>query len=173
MNRWNGAFLPLRRYRLLAAFISAVAVLGALALCGWLAHWPASLFSGSVRDVSTARAAAPSEAPASANPASANPASTGPTDTSVPAGAEAAVTGLISQNPTTLSAALAVGYPVSADDVAPVGTTIRVQPGTWQQRGDYATVRAVVTLPGRAPLSETIYFIREEGRWRVLFADPS
>ena len=85
----------------------------------------------------------------------------------------AAVTGLISRNAATLSAALAVGYPVSVGDVAPVGTTIRVQPGTWQQRGDYATVRAVVTLPGRAPLSETIYVIREEGRWRVLFADPS
>ena len=168
MNPRNGAFLPPSRYRLLAAFISAVAVLGALALCGWLAHWPAGLFGGSARGVSSTRAAAPSEASASAHPAS-----TGPTDTSVPAGAVAAVTDLTSRNPATLSAALAAGYPVSADDVAPVGTIIRVQPGTWQQRGDYATVRAVVTLPGRAPLPETIYFIREEGRWRVLFADPS
>jgi hypothetical protein len=30
-----------------------------------------------------------------------------------------------------------------------------------------------VTLPGRAPLAETVYFVREEGRWRVLFADAS
>ena len=147
-------------------------MLGGLALCSWLAHWPA-LFGSSARGVSTARAAAPIEAPASANPASANPASTGPTDTSVPTGAVAAVTGLTSRNPATLSAALAAGDPVSAGDVAPAGTTIRVQPGTWQQRGNYATMRAVVTLPGRAPLPETIYFIREEGRWRVLFADPS
>ena len=173
MSYRNGAFLPTRRYRLLAAFISTVAVLGALLLCGWLAHWPAGLFGGSARGVSTARAAASSDAPASANRASASPASTRPADTGMPAGAVAAVTGLTSRNPATLSAALAGGYPVSADDVAPVGTTIRVQPGTWQQRGDYATVRAVVMLPGRAPLSETIYFIREEGRLRVLFADPS
>jgi hypothetical protein len=34
-------------------------------------------------------------------------------------------------------------------------------------------VQAVVTLRGRAPLAETVYFVREEGRWRVLFADAS
>ena len=93
---------------------------GALRLARALAT---GLFGGSARGVSSTRAAAPSEAPASANPASANPASTGPTDTSVPAGAVAAVTDLTSRNPATLSAALAAGYPVSADDVAPVGTS--------------------------------------------------
>jgi hypothetical protein len=100
------------------------------------------------------------------------PVRTGSAGTPPPA-AVTAVTGLTSRNSAALSAALAAGYPVSAGDVAPAGTTIRVQPGTWEQKGDYATVRAVVTLPGRAPLAETIYFAQEEGRWRVLFADPS
>jgi hypothetical protein len=72
-----------------------------------------------------------------------------------------------------LGAALAIGYPVNAGDIAPAGTTIRVQPGTWRQDGDYAIVQAVVTLPGHAPAAETVYFMREEGRWRVMFADPS
>jgi hypothetical protein len=151
MNLRNGAFSPLRRHRLLAAFISAVAVLGALTLAGWLAHWPAGLFGGPARGVGAGGAAG----------------------AGAPAGAVAAVTGLASRNPAALRAALAAGYPLSAGDLAPAGTSIRVQPGTWEQRGDYATVRAVVTLPGRARLAETVYFAREEGRWRVLFADPS
>jgi hypothetical protein len=159
MNLRNGAFSPLRRHRPLAAFISAVAVLGALTL----AHWPAGLFGGPARGASAGRR----------YPAGAAPASTGPTGASAPAGAMAAVTGLASRNPAALRAALAAGYPLSAGDLAPAGTSIRVQPGTWEQRGDYATVRAVVTLPGHAPLAETVYLAREEGRWRVLFADPS
>jgi hypothetical protein len=72
-----------------------------------------------------------------------------------------------------LRAALVAGYPVQAGDVAPAGTTIRVQPGTWRQQGDNAIMQAAVTLPGHAPLTETVYLLREEGRWLVLFADPS
>ena len=132
-------------------------------VAGWLTHWPSGVFGGSARSVSVGGATASSVASAS----------TGPTSASAPADALAAVNGLTSRNPAVLSAALAAGYPVSAGDVAPAGTTIRVQPGTWQQRGNYATVRAVVTLPGRAPLSETVYFVRGEGRWRVLFADST
>ncbi|MGH3298486.1 MAG: hypothetical protein ACRDP7_42525 [Trebonia sp.] len=147
----------------MAVFVSAVAVLGALVVGGWLAHWPSGVFGGSARGVSAAGATA-SSAPS---------ASTGSAGASAPADAVAAVTGLTSRNPAALSAALAAGYPVGAGDVAPAGTTIRVQPGTWEQLGDYATVRAAETLPGRAPLAETVYFVREGGRWRVLFASPS
>jgi hypothetical protein len=143
MNFRTGAFPLSRRGRLLAAVVAAVVILGSLAVVGWLARWPAGVFGGSARPVSA------------------------------PAGAVTAVTNLTSRNPGALRAALAAGYPVSPGDAAPAGTTIRVRLGTWEQRGDYATVRAVVTLPGRAPLAETVYFAREEGRWRVLFADPS
>ena|SRR5690348_1312690 len=143
MNLRTGVVSSPRRRRRLAAFIAAVAVLGALAVAGWLAHWPSGVFGGSARGVSP------------------------PTD------AVTAVTDLTSRNPATLRAALATGYPVNASDLAPAGTSIRVQPGTWQRQGEHATVQAVVTLPGRAPLAETIYFVRKEGRWLVLFADPS
>lgn len=143
MNIRNGAFSLPRRHRLLAAFISAVAVLGALALVGWLAHWPPGVFGTSARAASA------------------------------PAGAVTAVADLTSRNPAAVRAALAAGFPLRAGDVAPAGTSIRMQPGTWQQRGEYATVQAEVTMPGRAPQAETIYFAREGGRWRVLFADPS
>jgi hypothetical protein len=143
MNLRNGAFSPPRRHRLMAAFILAVAVLGALVAAGWLAHWPPGVFGGAARGVSA------------------------------PADAVTAVTDLASRNPAALRAALVAGYPVNAGDLAPAGTSIRVQPGTWRQQGNYATVQAVVTLPGRAPLAETVYFFLEEGRWRVLFADPS
>jgi hypothetical protein len=139
----NDAFSSPRRHRLVAAFILAVAVLGALAVAGWLAHWPSGVFGGSARGVST------------------------PTD------AATAVTDLTSRNPATVRAALVAGYPVNAGDIAPAGTSIRLRPGTWRQQGGYATVQAVVTLRGRAPLAETVYFVREEGRWRVLFADAS
>jgi len=143
VNVRNGAFSSPRRHRLLAALILAVAVLGALAAAGWLAHWPSDVFGSPPHDVST------------------------------PADAATAVTDLTSRNPATVRAALAADYPVNAGNVAPAGTSIRVQPGTWRQHGDYATVHAVVTLPGRTPLAETVYFIREERRWHVLFADPS
>jgi hypothetical protein len=127
----------------MAAFMAAVAVLGALAVAGWLAHWPSGVFGGSARSASA------------------------------PADAVTAVTDLTSRDPATLRAVLATGYPVNARDLAPAGTVIRVQPGTWQQQGDHATVQAAVTLPGRAPQAETIYFARKGGRWLVLFADPS
>ena len=141
MNLRSSVLSSPRRHRL-AAFILAVAVLGALAVAGWLAHWPSDVFGGSA-------------------------------SASAPADAVIVVTDLTARNPATLRAALATGYPVKAGDVAPAGTSIRVQPGTWRQQGDYAIVQAVVTLPGRAPLTETVYLVRREGRWLVLFADPS
>jgi hypothetical protein len=143
MNLRTGVVSPPRRHRLLAAFIAAVAVLGALAVAGWVAHWPSGVFGGSTRGASA------------------------------PADAVTAVTGLTARNTAALRAALAADYPVNAGDLAPAGTSIRVQPGTWQQQGGYATVQAVATLPGRAPLAETIYFARKGGRWLVLFADAS
>jgi hypothetical protein len=142
MNLHTGVSSSPRRHRLAAAFILAVAVLGALAVAGWLAHWPSGVFGGSV-------------------------------SVGAPAEAVTAVKDLTTRNPATLRAALVAGYPVKAGDVAPSGTSIRVQPGTWRQQGDNAIVQAVVTLPGRAPLAETVYLVREEGRWLVLFADPS
>jgi hypothetical protein len=169
MNLRNNAFSPPRSYRLVVVFVSAVAVLGGLVVACWLAHWPSGVFGGSARSFSVGGATASSAASARSGPTNAN----SPPNADGPADALAAVTGLASRNPAVLSAALAAGYPVTGSDVAPAGTTIRVQPGTWQQRGDYATVRAVVTLPGRAPLSETVYLVRGEGRWRVLFADPA
>lgn len=50
----------------------------------------------------------------------------------------ATVTDLTSRNPATLRATLAAGYPVNAADLAPAGTSIQVQPDTWQQQGDYS-----------------------------------
>jgi hypothetical protein len=142
MNLRFGALSSPHRHRLAAAFILAVAVLGALAVAGWLVHWPSGVFGGSA-------------------------------SISAPADALTAVTDLTSRNPSTLRAALVTGYPVKSGDLAPVGTSIRVQPGTWRQQGDYAIMQAVVTLPGRAPLTETVYLVRKGGRWLVLFADPS
>lgn len=143
MNSRTGTFPLLGRSHLLAAVVSAVAIVGGLTVAGWLAHWPAGVFGSSARPVSA------------------------------PVGAVTAVTNLASRNPAALRAALAAGYPVSAGDMAPAGTTIQVRPSTWEQRGDYSTAQAVVTLPSRAPLVETVYFAREEGRWRVLFVAPS
>lgn len=142
MNLRSGVLSSPRRHRLVAAFISAAAVLGALAVAGRLAHWPSGVFGGSA-------------------------------SVSAPADAVTAVTDLTSRSPATLRAALVAGYPVKAGDVAPAGTSIRVQPGTWRQQGDYAIMQAIVTLPGRTPLTETVYLVRKEGRWLVLFADPS
>jgi hypothetical protein len=133
----------------------AVAMFGALAVAGWLARWPPGVFGGASRNASAASA------------------SSGPIGASAPADAATAVADLASRSPATLRAALVTGYPVNARDLAPPGTMIRMRPGTWRQQGDYATVQAVVALPEGTPASEIVYFVREEGRWRVLFADPS
>jgi hypothetical protein len=81
-----------------------------------------------------------------------------------------AVVSLGSRNPVKVRKSLAAVYSaqVNTATVAPAGTQVRVQPGTWQQRGAYARLRALVTVPGQEPATEVIYLVREEGRWRVL-----
>jgi len=69
------------------------------------------------------------------------------------------------------SLALSYSTQVNTAVLAPAGTQIRVQPGTWQQQGDEARLRAAVTVPGQRPVTEVVYLIREDGRWRVLFTD--
>jgi hypothetical protein len=60
---------------------------------------------------------------------------------------------------------------VKSGALAPPGTQILVQPGTWQQHGDEARLRAVVTVPHHKPVSELVYLVREDGQWRVLVID--
>lgn len=131
------------------AAAAGVVVLAGLAVGGWRAHWPAAVFG-----------AANSKAPAAVAVAR-----------GVPAGAVHVVTDLSSRDLATVRGALAASYAgrVSAASLAPAGTRIQVQPGTWRQRGPAASVRAAVTVPGRAPVTEVVYLVREEGQWRILF----
>lgn len=123
----------------------AVAVV-VLVGAAWLTHWPPGLFAGSSGGSGAAGA---------------------------PSAAGRAVMDLASRDPATVRSALAAGYDVSKSDLAPAGTSIRMEPGTWRQQGDDAAVLAVVTVPGRKPVTETVYLVRQEGQWRVLFTDPS
>jgi hypothetical protein len=78
---------------------------------------------------------------------------------------------LVSRNPAAVRTALASASTGQNNlaVLAPAGTRIRVQPGTWQEHGDMARLRAVVTMPHKAPVTEVVYLIREGGQWRVLF----
>lgn len=91
----------------------------------------------------------------------------------VPADAVRVVTNVVSRDPVILRDSLARSFSGQVNRVvlAPAGTQIRVLPGTWQRRGSEARLRAVVTIPGRAPVTEVVYLVREEGKWRVLFTD--
>jgi hypothetical protein len=68
-----------------------------------------------------------------------------------------------------MSLAAVYSAQVNAATVAPTGTRVRVQSGTWQQRGPYARLRALVTVPGQESVTEVVYLVREGGRWKVLF----
>jgi hypothetical protein len=140
-----------RRLKVLAgAAAAAVVVLAALAVAGWRAHWPPALFGPAKSQAQTAAAT-----------------------TGAPADAMSVVANLASQNPVKVRNSLVAAYStqVNAATMAPAGTRIRAQPGTWQQRGIHASLHALVTVPGQRPVTEMVYLIREEGRWRVLFTD--
>ena len=145
-------FSQQRRHRLLAACAAGVLVLAALGIAGWMERWPAALFGGGSGAGSVNDSASVSSAPA---------------------GAVMAVANLASGDLATVRQSVAAGYPVSAAVLAPAGTRVQVQTGTWRQRGENASLRARVVMPGQAPVSELIYLLRQEGRWRVLFTDPS
>lgn len=145
-------FSQQRRHRLLTACAAGVLVLAALGVAGWMEHWPATLFGGG------------SGAGSVNDPASASRA---------PEGAAIAVANLASRDLATVRQSVATGYQISAAALAPAGTRVLVQAGTWRQRGENASLRARVMMPGQAPVSELVYLVQQEGRWRVLFTDPS
>jgi hypothetical protein len=129
-----------------------VILLAALAVTSWIEQWPPAVF-GSANPV--ARAASKS------------------ITRDVPVSAMKVVANLASRDTASVRNSLAVIYSeqVNTAVLAPAGTRIRVQPGTWQQDGADASLRALVSVPGRAPVTEVVYLVREEGRWRVLFTD--
>jgi len=133
---------------MLAALAAVVVVLGGLAATGWREHWPPALFGPASSHARTAAVAH-----------------------GAPAVAIRAVANLVSRSPATVRDSLAAIYStqVNAAALAPAGTKIRVLPGTWQQHGTDGSLLALVTVPGRAPVTEVVYLVQEEGRWRVLF----
>ena len=145
--------LPWQRgRRLLVICVSSVLVLAALGVAGWRAHWPAALFGSNSGARSINSTAGVSRAPSDA---------------------VKAVADLASRDLVAVRQSVAAGYQITAAALAPAGTRIEVQAGTWQQRGENASLRARVMMPGRAPVVELVYLVRQEGRWRVLFTDPS
>jgi hypothetical protein len=145
---WRCRLSLTNRSRALIIGAGVAVAVAVLAGATWLIRWPPGLFAGSSGGSGAAAAG-------------------------VPSGAGRAVMDLASRDPATVRSALAAGYDVSKSDLAPAGTSIRMEPGTWRQQGDDAAVLAVVTAPGRKPVTETIYLVRQEGQWRVLFTDPS
>lgn len=136
-----------RRRKVLASSAAIVAVLvAALVATGWKEHWPSAVFG-----------AANSSAQAAIYRA--------------PVGALEVVANLVSRNPATVRESLASVYAAQAGAaaLAPAGTRIRVQSGSWRQQGADGSLRAWVTIPGGRPAATTVYLVREEGRWRVLF----
>ncbi len=127
-------------------------LLAALVVTGWMEHWPPVVFGPANPVAQAASQSVAGDAPASAVEVVANLASR---DTAVVRN----------------SLALSYSTQVSTAVLAPAGTRIHVLPSTWQQHGADASLRAVVSVPGRASVSELIYLVHEEGRWRVLFTD--
>ncbi len=119
-----------------------------------------------------AEPATPTAPPGSAStPAQGSPAGGA---ASVPPDAAKAVSDVVSQDPAAVRSALAGSLAQLTPDgaLAPNGTRIDVQPGSWQQTGDFATLTAVVTVPQQAPVTVLFHLVKEEGRWRVLMTEP-
>jgi hypothetical protein len=137
------------RRGVLVAGLVVVVVLAGLVGAGRLERWPAAVFGQT-------------------GPATGTESGSG---VLVPADAARVVTNLMSRDTATVRESLATSYSaqVSPASLAPPGTMIRVQRGSWEQRGGNARLRAVVTMRGRAPVTEIVYLVREGGRWRVLF----
>lgn len=146
----QGRSVPSGRHKVLTALV--ILALVALTVTGWRMHWPPGVFGAE-------------------NSASQNTNASSATVHRAPADAMKAVYNLASRNPATLRRALAADYSaqVNSAALAPIGTRIRVQPGSWRQHATAASVQVLVTVPGRTPVTEVVYLVREEGRWRVLF----
>jgi len=143
----GGSRRPRRLGRILTASIATVIIVAALAVAGWREGWPPAVFGSGSSSTAAVHG--------------------------VPTAAVSAVANLVSRDLASVRDALAIGYSgqISAADLAPAGTHIQVQPNTWEQHDGDARLRAMVTVPGRAPVTEVIYLVREGGRWRILFTD--
>jgi hypothetical protein len=96
--------------------------------------------------------------------------------TDAPAEAVAAVTNLVSDDLSDVRAGvsqLIAAKITSPNTLAPAGSKLQVDQRSWQQAGDNASLEATLTSPGRAPVRQRIYLIREAGHWRVLFSEPA
>lgn len=101
----------------------------------------------------------------------------GPTSTTeAPTEAVAAVSNLVSGDLAKVRAGVShfiAAKITSPTMLAPAGSTLQVDQRTWQRQGDNASLEAILTSPGQAPVRERIYLIREAGHWRVLFSEPA
>src|SRR5450631_4193880 len=154
--RIAGSSAPRRRRTSMVAVSGAAIVVlaAALAVTGWREQWPRALFGAARSQASGSQGSRPAAPSGDA-----------------PVGAASAAAALASRDPAALRSALAQGYAVqvTAAALAPAGTRIRPELHTWVQRGDQASLRAVVMIPGRPPVTEVVYLTREGERWRVLF----
>ncbi|QRP42785.1 hypothetical protein [Amycolatopsis sp. FDAARGOS 1241] len=85
-----------------------------------------------------------------------------------------AAQGLVSHDVTAVRASVTdlLATSLTPDDLAPAGTVLTVDKGTWKEDGNDASLQATVALPQQAPARVVVYLTRENGQWRVLSTDP-
>jgi hypothetical protein len=53
------------------------------------------------------------------------------------------------------------------DAIAPAGSTVELDAGSWYQQGTHAAATGTLTTPGRAPHRVAVGFVSVDDRWRV------
>jgi hypothetical protein len=70
-----------------------------------------------------------------------------------------------------LSPALA-GHLPGPGAVAPAGSTVDLEAGSWNRYGLHAAATGLLTVPGQPPRRVTVGFVLVDGRWRVTVMEP-
>lgn len=95
--------------------------------------------------------------------------------TAPPASAVEAAQDLVSGDNALAAAALspALAELLRASAIAPPGSTLELEPGSWSQRDEYAAAIGQLTVADEPGRRMFVGFVLRDGRWRITALEPT